>query len=104
MLVKNYCKIMVIQGDFFRLTQVNEHSLSYDLELLYKIKGKNPREEFKNVAYGVSLETGIKKCIQYALSQKFETLSLKEYLEEYKKAQKAIEAQLQGDPIQLPKK
>lgn len=85
---------MVIQGDFFRLTPVNEHSLQYDLELLYKIKGKNPREEYKDAGYGLSLETAIKKCIQYAITQKFETLSLKQYLEEYRKIQQDIEQML----------
>lgn len=85
---------MVIQGDFFRLTPVNEHSLQYDLELLYKIKGKNPREEYKDAGYGLSLETAMKKCIQYAITQKFETLSLKQYLEEYRKIQKDIEQML----------
>mgnify|MGYP003292524521 CR=1 FL=1 len=85
---------MVIQGDFFRLTPVNEHSLQYDLELLYKIKGKNPREEYKDAGYGLSLETAIKKCIQYAITQKFEILSLKQYLEEYRKIQQDIEQML----------
>ena len=85
---------MVIQGDFFRLTPVNDHSLQYDLELLYKVKGKNPREEYKDAGYGLSLETAIKKCIQYAITQKFETLSLKQYLEEYRKIQQDIEQML----------
>lgn len=44
------------------------------------------------------LETAIKKCIQYALNQNFEVLTLKEYLDEYKKMQKAIGLQLQGEP------
>lgn len=85
---------MVIQGEFFRLTPVNEHSIQWDLELLYKIKGKNPREEYKDAGYGLSLETAIKKCIQYAITQKFETLSLKQYLEEYRKIQQDIEQML----------
>ena len=38
----------IIQGDFFQLIPVNEHSLQYDLKLLYKIGGKNPREEYKD--------------------------------------------------------
>lgn len=90
---------MVIQGDFFRLTPVSEHSLSFDLDLLYKIKGKNPREEYKNAGYGLPLEAAVKKCIQYALSQKFEVLTLKEYLDEYKKMQKEIGLQINGEPI-----
>lgn len=89
---------MIIQGDFFRIIPAGEHSLHFDLELLHKIKGKNPREEYKNAGYGMPLETAIKKCIQYALNQNFEVLTLKEYLDEYKKMQKAIGLQLQGEP------
>lgn len=90
---------MVIQGDFFRLTPVHEHSLQFDLDLLYEIKGKNPRKEYKNAGYGLPLETALKKCIQYAINQKFEVLSLKEYLDEYKKMQKEIGLAVQGEPI-----
>jgi hypothetical protein len=75
---------MVIQGDFYQLIPVNEHSLLFDLKLLYKIKGKNPREEYKDAGYGLSLESALKKCVQYAISNKFEVLSLKEYLEEFR--------------------
>lgn len=90
---------MVIQGEFFKITPVGEHSLHYDLELLYEIKGKNPRKEFKNAGYGMSLETAIRKCIQYALNQKFEVLTLREYLDEFKNIQKNLELQIQGEPI-----
>ena len=75
---------MVIQGDFYQLIPVNEHSLLFDLKLLYKVKGKNPREEYKDAGYGLSLESDLKKCVQYAISNKFEVLSLKEYLEEFR--------------------
>ena len=47
------------------------------------------------------LETAIKKCIQFALTQKFEVLSLKEYLEEYKKIQKEIGLQVNGEPTRV---
>lgn len=90
---------MVIQGEFFKMTPVSEHSLHYDLELLYEIKGKNPRQEYKNAGYGMPLETAIRKCIQYALSQKFEVLTLREYLDEYKKIQKDLGLQVQGEPV-----
>lgn len=88
---------MVIQGEFYQLTPVNEHSLQWDLKLLYKIGGKNPREEYKDAGYGLTLENAIKKCIQYALNQRFEVLSLKEYLNEFKKLQEEIKLQLQGN-------
>lgn len=90
---------MVIQGEFFKITPVSEHSLHYDLELLYEIKGKNPRQEYKNAGYGMPLETAIRKCIQYALSQKFEVLTLREYLDEFKKIQKDLGLQVQGEPV-----
>ena len=90
---------MVIQGEFFKITPVSEHSLHYDLELLYEVKGKNPRKEYKNAGYGMPLETAIRKCIQYALSQKFEVLTLREYLDEYKKIQKDLGLQVQGEPV-----
>lgn len=90
---------MVIQGKFFKITPVSEHSLHYDLELLYEIKGKNSRQEYKNAGYGMPLETAIRKCIQYALSQKFEVLTLQEYLDEFKKIRKDLELQIQGEPI-----
>ena len=75
---------MVIQGEFYQLIPVNEHSLLFDLKLLYKVKGKNPRDEYKDAGYGLSLESALKKCVQYAISNKFEVLSLKEYLEEFR--------------------
>lgn len=75
---------MVIQGEFYQLIPVNEHSLLFDLKLLYKIGGKNPREEYKDAGYGLSLESALKKCVQYAINNKFEVLTLKEYLEEFK--------------------
>lgn len=90
---------MIIQGEFFKITPVSEHSLHYDLELLYEVKGKNPRQEYKNAGYGMPLETAIRKCIQYALSQKFEVLTLQEYLDEFKKIQKDLGFQIQGESV-----
>lgn len=81
---------MVIKGEFYQLIPVNEHSLLFDLKLLYKVKGKNPREEYKDAGYGLSLESALKKCVQYAISNKFEVLSLKEYLEEFRKMSNEI--------------
>lgn len=90
---------MVIQGEFFQLTPVSEHSLLWDLKLLYKIGGKNPREEYKEAGYGLTLETAIKKCINYALNQKFDVLSLKEYLDEFRNLQNEIGLQIKGEPV-----
>ena len=90
---------MVIQGEFFQLTPVSEHSLLWDLKLLYKIGGKNPREEYKEAGYGLTLDTAIKKCINYALNQRFNVLSLKEYLDEFRNLQNEIGLQIKGKPV-----
>lgn len=92
---------MIIQGEFFQIIPVNEHSLLFDLKLLYEIKGKNPRKEYKDAGYGLTLESAIKKCVQYAISKKYETLSLKEYVEEFRAIQKEIERMLQQDPVRV---
>lgn len=90
---------MIIQGEFFQITPVTEHSMLFDLKLLYEIKGKNPRQEYKDAGYGLTLDSAIKKCVQYAISKKYEVLSLKEYVEEFKKAQKELENLLKFDPV-----
>jgi hypothetical protein len=92
---------MVIQGEFFQLTPVNEHSLLWDLKLLYKVGGKNPREEYKEAGYGLTLDSALKKCINYAINQNFEILSLKEYLDEFRRLTTEIGLQIQGKPIQF---
>lgn len=78
---------MTIEEKDFRLISIDDSSIKYDLELLYKIqpKGKEPRWEFKNVAYGISLDHALQKIIQYRISNKQNVFSLKEYLEEFKK-------------------
>jgi len=85
---------MQIVGDYYKLTPINEHSPKYDLELLHKIGGKNPREEFKVVAYGISLESAIERIIMYAINQKLEEVSLKEFLEAYKEEVSKIRREL----------
>ena len=87
---------MQIIGDYYKLTPINEHSPKYDLELLHKIGGKNPREEFKIVAYGISLENAIERIILYAINQKLEEVSLKEFLEAYKEEVNKIRRELKG--------
>lgn len=77
---------MIIEGEFYRLTPISEHSSKYDLELLYDIKGKNPRKEYKIASYGIPIEIAIKRIITYAVNKKFdnEVITLKEFLSEYK--------------------
>lgn len=85
---------MTIQGEFFQITPSSEHSVHFDLKLLHKVGGKNPREEYRDVGYGMPLETAVKKCIQYGLSKKLDVVSLKEYLAEYKKMAEEIGLQV----------
>lgn len=87
---------MIIQGEFYRLTPINEHSPKYDLELLHDIGGKNPRQEFKVVAYGVSLERALESTILFATNKKLgeEVVSLKEFLNAYKEESNKIRREL----------
>lgn len=77
---------MIIEEKDFRLIPVSDFCPIFDLELLYTIrpKGKETRQEFKNVAYGISLESALEKVIQYRLSCKHDTINLTTYLKEYK--------------------
>lgn len=77
---------MVIEGKDFKLTPVSDSSPFFDLELLYTIKpkSKETRQEFKNVAYGISLETAIKKIIQYRILHKYDITDLATYLKEFR--------------------
>ena len=88
---------MIIQGEFYRLTPINEHSPQYDLELLHNIGGKNPRQEFKVVAYGVSLERALESTILFATNKKLgeEVVSLKEFLNVYKEESSKIRRELE---------
>lgn len=78
---------MVIEESDFRLTSVNEYSTKWDLELLYTVrpKGKEARTEFKAVAYGLPLESALKRVINFRINNKHQdAISLKDYLKEYK--------------------
>ena len=78
---------MTIEESDFRLTSVNEYSTKWDLELLYTIrpKGKEARTEFKAVAYGLPLESALKRVINFRINNKHQdVISLKDYLKEYK--------------------
>lgn len=79
---------MDIKGNDFILTPINDSTPIYDLELLYEIrpKGKEPRLEFKTVAYGLSLEQAIKKIAQYRISRNHidESLDIQQYFKEFK--------------------
>lgn len=89
---------MTIEGPFYRLTPISESSPRFDLELLYDIGGKNPRKEFKVEGYGYPLEAALERCCRFAVSKKFdkdEILTLKQYIDEFKKAKEDIRHELQ---------
>lgn len=79
---------MIIEEKDFRLIPVNDSSIFFDLELLYKIqpKGKESRYEFKNAAYGISLESAIKKVAQFRVTNKNNdgAITLLKYFKEFK--------------------
>jgi hypothetical protein len=79
---------MVIEEKDFRLIPISESSPMFDLELLYIIrpKGKEERQEFKNAAYGISLEAALKEVAHYRIYYRHEdnTIDLKTYLTEFK--------------------
>ncbi len=88
---------MTIEGSFYKITPINEYSQFFDLELLHEIGGKNPRKEFKIASYGITLESAIQKIINFAVRNKLpETVTLKEYLDEYKKESNSIKSELKG--------
>lgn len=79
---------MTIQEKDFILTPINDSTPKFDLELLYKVqaKGKDPRMEFKTVAFGISLEYAIRKIAQYRVTIKHEdeAISIQTYFNEFK--------------------
>jgi hypothetical protein len=84
---------MKIEGEFYRLTPIDNSSSRYDLELLYTVGGKNPRKEFKIEGYGYPLEVALQRIINYATRQKFDdnaVVSLKDYLDVYRETAKSI--------------
>lgn len=82
---------MQIQGDFYKITSIDDSSPFWDLELLKTIKSKtNPRQEYVNAGYGLTLDSAIKRIIQFAISSKYDVLTLKDYLRAYKKLSESI--------------
>lgn len=88
---------MIIEGSFYRLTPIGDSSPRFNLELLYDIEGKNPRQEFKVEGYGYPLEAAIERCIHYATRKKFkkdEVITLSRYLDEFKETKKEINSEI----------
>lgn len=87
---------MTIEGPFYKIVPVDDHSVFFDLYLLYDVGGKNPRQEFKVASYGVSLENAIKSIIRHAVYKKYKDtiITLKQYLDEYKSQKQDIKSTL----------
>ena len=85
---------MTIEEADFELIPCSESSSRYDLELLYIVnKGKNnERTEFRNVGYGLSLESAIRRIIRYRIGNKYEeeAITLKQFLEAFKEEAEKI--------------
>lgn len=84
---------MTIEEQDFRLTpSSNVASDFWDLELLVNIKGTDPRQEFKNVGYGLTLVSAIKRICNYRIQHKHrqEAITLAQYLKEYIKLLKEL--------------
>lgn len=82
----------IVEKDF-KIIPVSETSELFDLEVLYTVnKGKDTeRQEFRNVAYGVPLESAIKRIAQYRINTKLDgEIGLATYLNVYKDIIKEI--------------
>lgn len=86
---------MTIEESDFRLTPINDSSPFFDLELLDTIrpKGKEARQEFKNAAYGIKLETALRMIAHRRVCNKHpDTISMQTYLNEFKEEVKSLKA------------
>lgn len=76
---------MIIEESDFKLIPISDSSPLFDLELLYTITPKKgePRKEFKNAGYGISIEYALKKIIAFRISNKYpkdKIISLSNYI------------------------
>lgn len=79
---------MIIEESDYKLTQISEDSLFWDLELIHTVKpkGKEPRKEFKNSGYGLTLSHAIQKIANYRIHNNHpeEAITMKDYIKELK--------------------
>lgn len=91
---------MTIEGKDFKLIPISEATPRFDLELLYTVRPKDgeERKEFKNVAYGISLEHAIQRISHYRVSNnhKEESIELITYLKEFLETMDVIKKECQG--------
>lgn len=89
----------IVEKDF-KLKPINDNSPMFDVELLYQIKprGGEPRLEFKNIAYGCSLESAIRKIAHYRVccNHREEAIRITTYFKELKAELDSLKSLLQG--------
>lgn len=87
---------MVIEEQDFRLTSCQGYC--WDLELLQTVrpKGKPERQEFQVEGYGMSLDSCMRRIINYRIANKKDVYSLKEYFDEFKKETNKLEELLKN--------
>jgi hypothetical protein len=78
--------VKIEEKDF--VLEYDKDSNKFDLYLLYVKNAKIPEkrsEEFKLYGYSMTLESCLNKIIHDRLSKRYEVLTLKNYLDEFKK-------------------
>ena len=77
---------MKIAESDFELIQPNESAHYWDLYLLKTIKPKigPEREELTLDAYGVPLDLAIRKIAAFRMNKRYDSLTMKEYLKNYR--------------------
>ena len=83
---------MIIEEDDFKM-ELNEGKIKFDLSIKSVINAKNPekrKEEFKKVAHGMTREWCMEHIINHRISRKYDSISMKNYLQEFKKERESL--------------
>ena len=85
----------ILIGNYILHQSTNATSQFDVFKKVVRQKGKNIGQEGeKNIAYAVSLDRAIHLITNEELSERTETVSLKQFLEEYKKQREIFQKQL----------
>lgn len=92
---------MLIEESDFRLIPMSDDSNFWDLEFLHTVKSRTggTRQEFKNAAYGLTLESAIKRIVHYRCINKCknDALNMNEYLKLYRQELQNLAKYLNGN-------
>ena len=83
---------MEIVGEDFKILYDDSHN-RFDLKLIKVINAKNAdkrREEFTEAGYSMSMETCLKKIINFRINNKKDSLTISEYLRLFKEESKIL--------------